>query len=44
MHSFTHLWDWLWIGLMTVTWLAVIGAFVYAAVTFARSHDHRLLR
>ena len=32
-------WDWLWMTLMMLLWLAVIGGVVYAAVRMALPHD-----
>jgi hypothetical protein len=34
-------WDWLWMTLMVVFWLAVLGGVVYAAVRLAHAHDQK---
>ena len=34
-------WDWSWMALMVLLWLAVIGGIVYAAVRLALQRQHK---
>ena len=34
-------WDWLWMTLMMLLWIAALGGVVYAAVRFATDHQQK---
>jgi hypothetical protein len=34
-------WDWFWMTLMMLVWIAVLGGVVYAAVRLALDHHRR---
>lgn len=40
MHGWMDSWDWVWMSLMMVFWLAVLGAVVYAAVRLRQRPPH----
>lgn len=42
MHGYVDSWDWVWMTTITVFWVVLIGAVVYAAVRLAQRdrHDH----
>jgi putative membrane protein len=39
--SWGSAWDWLWMTLMIVFWLAVVGGIVYVAVRLALDHQQK---
>ena len=39
--SWGSAWDWLWMTLMMLFWLAVVGGVIYAAVRLAVRHEQR---
>lgn len=45
MHEMAGNWhsayDWLWMTLMILLWIAVVGSVVYAAVRLAMHHERR---
>lgn len=34
-------WDWLWMTVMMLLWVAVLGGVVYAAVRLGLQHSHK---